>query len=48
MKIFVFQEINFIKIYSELFIDKKIIIYSPDADMILLSSILPHDIYITL
>jgi len=38
--------INFIKMYSDLFINKKIIIYSPDADMILLSSILPNDIYI--
>jgi len=41
-----FKIINFIRTYSDLFINKKIIIYSPDADMILLSSILPHDIYI--
>jgi 5'-3' exonuclease len=41
-----FKIINFIKNYSDLFLHKKIIIYSPDADMILLSSILPHDIFI--
>ena len=41
-----FKIINFIRSFNDLFIDKKIIIYSPDSDMILLSSILPHDIYI--
>jgi len=41
-----FKIINFINIYSDIFLNKKIIIYSPDSDMILLSSILPHDIYI--
>ena len=41
-----FKIINFIRSFNDLFINKKIIIYSPDSDMILLSSILPHDIYI--
>jgi len=41
-----FKIINFIRLYNDLFLDKKIIIYSPDSDMILLSSILPHDIHI--
>jgi len=41
-----YKIINFIRNYNELFIEKKIIIYSPDSDMILLASILPHDIYI--
>jgi 5'-3' exonuclease len=38
--------INYIRNYNDLFIEKKIIIYSPDSDMILLSSILPHNIFI--
>jgi len=41
-----YKIMNYIRNYSELFIEKKIIIYSPDSDMILLSSILPHDILI--
>jgi 5'-3' exonuclease len=41
-----FKIINYIRNYNDLFIEKKIIIYSPDSDMILLSSILPHDIFI--
>ena len=41
-----YKIINFIRNYHDLFIEKKIIIYSPDSDMILLSSILPHDISI--
>ena len=36
-----YKIIHFIRLYNNLFINKKIIIYSPDADMILLSSILP-------
>ena len=39
-----YKIINFIRMYSNLFINKKITIYSPDSDMILLSSILPNDI----
>jgi 5'-3' exonuclease len=41
-----FKIINYIRTYDDLFIEKKIIIYSPDSDMILMSSILPHDIFI--
>ena len=41
-----YKIINFIKLYQDLFINKKIIIYSPDSDMILLSSILSNDINI--
>jgi 5'-3' exonuclease len=41
-----YKIINYIRTYYDLFIEKKIIIYSPDSDMILLSSILPHDIFI--
>jgi 5'-3' exonuclease len=41
-----FKIIHFIKLYKNLFLNKKIIIYSPDADMILLSSILELDINI--
>ncbi len=41
-----YKIINFIRIFNENFLEKKIIIYSPDSDMILLSSLLPHDIYI--
>jgi 5'-3' exonuclease len=41
-----FKIIHFINIYKNLFLNKKIIIYSPDADMILLSSILELDINI--
>lgn len=41
-----YKIIHFIKLYKNLFLNKKIIIYSPDADMILLSSILELDINI--
>jgi 5'-3' exonuclease len=41
-----FKIIHFIKLYKNLFLNKKIVIYSPDADMILLSSILELDISI--
>jgi len=41
-----YKIIHFIKLYQNLFLNKKIIIYSPDADMILLSSILPLNINI--
>ena len=36
--------INYIRTYHNLFFNKKIIIYSPDSDMILLSSLLNNDI----
>jgi 5'-3' exonuclease len=39
-----FKIIHFIKKYSNLFVNKKITIYSPDSDMILLCSLLLNDI----
>jgi len=39
-----YKIINYIRTYENLFFNKKITIYSPDSDMILLASILPHDI----
>lgn len=39
-----YKIINYIRTYSNLFSNKKITIYSPDSDMILLCSILPNDI----
>jgi 5'-3' exonuclease len=41
-----YKIINYIRTYSNLFINKKITIYSPDSDMILLCSILPNEIEI--
>jgi len=41
-----YKIINYILTYSNLFSNKKITIYSPDSDMILLCSILPMDINI--
>jgi len=41
-----YKIINYIRNYNDLFFEKKIVIYSPDSDMILLSSILPHNIFI--
>jgi len=41
-----YKIINYIRTYSNLFLNKKITVYSPDSDMILLCSILPHDISI--
>lgn len=41
-----YKIINYINTYKNLFINKKITIYSPDSDMILLCSILPNDINI--
>jgi 5'-3' exonuclease len=39
-----YKIIHFIRLYKNLFSNKKIIIYSPDSDMILLASILPPNI----
>jgi len=39
-----YKIINYIRTYENLFINKKITIYSPDSDMILLCSILPNEI----
>lgn len=41
-----YKIIHYIRTYSNLFINKKITIYSPDSDMILLCSILPNEIEI--
>jgi 5'-3' exonuclease len=41
-----YKIINFIRTYQNLFLNKKITVYSPDSDMILLCSILPNDINI--
>jgi 5'-3' exonuclease len=41
-----YKIINFIRTYENLFMNKKIIIYSPDSDMILLGAILLNDISI--
>ena len=43
-----YKIIHFIRLYKNLFLNKKIIIYSPDADMILLGSILPPNIDINI
>jgi 5'-3' exonuclease len=43
-----FKIIHFIKLYQNLFFNKKIVIYSPDADMILLSAIIPSTIDINI
>jgi 5'-3' exonuclease len=43
-----YKIIHFIRLYENLFLNRKIIIYSPDSDMILLSSILPLNIDINI